>query len=787
MDPSREVDQTDSAGQPEPSEAVIENVNEESATHDHEDATTIQTASPAHTQDRTTQPKDDSHSQRASSFRVQRFADRQTLSGWFPQIDNDEKNNWRIWLSRRSRALMVQIGIIGLILMTNFGLTIFAVASYGSSNGVGLIYQGDCSNVKKLDQWLHLLINLLGTGMLSASNYCMQLQAAPTRANVDAAHAAKKWLDIGIPILRNLRYLSNWRRASWALLALSSIPVHLIYNSAVFQSLSSHNYTVAVIKDSFLANSTWSLTTAEANRAGDWGWNDTRVNPTNLDYEQIIRGMQQNASSYQEMNVSDCFALYDDYWQPQGNVLVLVKNQSVQTPPDDSLLMYVSIVPRSDDWGKNMWALGNGTGRFIAQSPPKPVTVWYLGPKHYEVARCLVQPPNELHTKCRFEYSPPIMFTICIMNFIKAFIMICIWYLRKWQDRKQHRKAKEVLYTLGDAVASFMRDPCEQTKDLGLSTKSDFLTTRKWKDRLVKQTPVILKETTNREAKEFSPTAKQWRSAASLKRWVILLCMCLLVIVIAAILLSMSFVSLRHRRFGVSIPELWDLGFGALTPYTYLVLNLPQRDPVGLITNVLLANLPQLVLSIVYIMYNTMLSTFLVQREFSRMYNPEFRKPLRVSEPVGIQSSSYFVSLPLRYGIPLYASSGVIHWLISQSLFLARIRAISADGSDDEANSFSTCGYSPIAVFIAMLAGLVIIVFIVAIGFRRYDGTMRMVSTNSLAISAACHVLEEDRASGYLLPVQWGAIQMTGGEGKCAFTTAAADTVKVPQQGLRYK
>lgn len=266
----------------------------------------------------------------------------------------------------------------------------------------------------------------------------------------------------------------------------------------------------------------------------------------------------------------------------------------------------------------------------------------------------------------------------------------------------------------------------------------------------------------------------------------------------------MSFVSLRHRRFGVSIPELWDLGFGALTPYTYLVLNLPQRDPVGLITNVLLANLPQLVLSIVYIMYNTMLSTFLVQREFSRMYNPEFRKPLRVSEPVGIQRSSYFVSLPLRYGIPLYASSGVMHWLISQSLFLARIRAISADGSDDEANSFSTCGYSPIAVFIgelgvsvenfhgltrtaAMLAGLVIIVFIVAIGFRRYDGTMRMVSTNSLAISAACHVLDEDRSSGYLLPVQWGAIQMTGGEGKCAFTTAAADTVKVPQQGLRYK
>ena len=123
---------------------------------------------------------------------------------------------------------MVQIGIIGFILMTNLGVTIFAVRSYGSHNGVGLIYEGNCSAVKQLDQWLHLLINLLGTGMLSASNYGMQLQAAPTRENVDKAHGNGKWLDIGIPSPRNLKYLSSWRRVSWALLALTSIPIHLM-------------------------------------------------------------------------------------------------------------------------------------------------------------------------------------------------------------------------------------------------------------------------------------------------------------------------------------------------------------------------------------------------------------------------------------------------------------------------------------------------------------------------------------------------------------------------------
>lgn len=64
---------------------------------------------------------------------------------------------------------------------------------------------------------------------------------------------------------------------------------------------------------------------------------------------------------------------------------------------------------------------------------------------------------------------------------------------------------------------------------------------------------------------------------------------------------------------------------------------------------------------------------------------------------------------------------------------------------------------------------------------------MRMVSTNSLAISAACHVLKEDREGGYLLPVQWGVLKMTGQIGKCSFTTAAADTVKLPEVGSTYK
>ena len=173
----------------------------------------------------------------------------------------------------------------------------------------------------------------------------------------------------------------------------------------------------------------------------------------------------------------------------------------------------------------------------------------------------------------------------------------------------------------------------------------------------------------------------------------------MLVLAIASGLLILSVVSLSTRNISRHLSDLWHLGFGALTPWTFIYIGLPHDDPAGLISNVLMANLPQFILSVLYLFYNGMISTFLVQREFGRM--KIVRKPLRVSEPLGIQRGSYFISLPLRYGIPLYTTSAIMHWLISQSLFLARITAFFPNGDVDVDSSFSTCGYSPIALFVS--------------------------------------------------------------------------------------
>ena len=265
--------------------------------------------------------------------------------------------------------------------------------------------------------------------------------------------------------------------------------------------------------------SPWSLSTAEANRWGDPAWAEWRVNPPGLDYHSIIQDIQYSVTnnSYVERDISACFDLYNDYWTPQGNAVILVANESVQLPADDSLLMYVSIIPRSDNWAKNMWAVGNGTGNFVATSPEVPVTTWYLGPQRYKVSRCLVQPPDNIQARCRWEYCPPIMITICILNLMKSCVMSLIWGLRLWQRKLKHGSDKEVLSTLGDAISSFMRKPEDKTKNMCLATKDDFILRRTLKNRMIKPNLEL-----NIAPRPWAETRSRWMKSASWSRWFVL-------------------------------------------------------------------------------------------------------------------------------------------------------------------------------------------------------------------------------------------------------------------------
>jgi hypothetical protein len=114
-----------------------------------------------------------------------------------------------------------------IVFLINFVFTVWGLSTYSTNKGA-LMDGRDCDDIKKINTGLHVVINVFSTILLSGSNYCMQCLSAPTREDIDGAHAKGKWLDIGIPSFRNLAHISRKRLCLWLLLGASSLPLHLL-------------------------------------------------------------------------------------------------------------------------------------------------------------------------------------------------------------------------------------------------------------------------------------------------------------------------------------------------------------------------------------------------------------------------------------------------------------------------------------------------------------------------------------------------------------------------------
>jgi hypothetical protein len=90
------------------------------------------------------------------------------------------------------------------------------------------IFFGSCETAETIGTVLHVLINGLSTSMLAASNVCMQMLLSPTRSEIDKMHRQCKWLHIGYSSFGNFRHVTVDRRMAWVLLAVSSVPLHLL-------------------------------------------------------------------------------------------------------------------------------------------------------------------------------------------------------------------------------------------------------------------------------------------------------------------------------------------------------------------------------------------------------------------------------------------------------------------------------------------------------------------------------------------------------------------------------
>ncbi len=191
--------------------------------------------------------------------------------------------------------------------------------------------------------------------------------------------------------------------------------------------------------------------------------------------------------------------------------------------------------------------------------------------------------------------------------------------------------------------------------------------------------------------------------------------------------------------------EIWSIGLGEVS--TQSLLSSGRYWPSSLVFNTILANLPQLIFSMLYFASNSLVTAMTLADEWSR-YSTQ-RKGLRVStRPMRSQRSSYFLSLPYRHAIPLIILSTLLHWLISQSLFLVGIQAYSATLERDPESDITSCGYSPVAIVSAILVGVVMLSCLIGLSRRRFKSGMPVAGSCSLAIAAACHPNPNPMESG---------------------------------------
>lgn len=316
---------------------------------------------------------------------------------------------------------------------------------------------------------------------------------------------------------------------------------------------------------------------------------------------------------------------------------------------------------------------------------------------------CLSKPIEE---HCRLQLSLIIMCIVMFCNFMKALSMYLIL---------RHQKSPP-LVTLGYAIKSFLQDKDLTTENMCLADKYTFATN--W----------------DMSTSKNLGKSHRWVSSASWRRWLTCNILCISTLIVAGVLLGIGLrnPSLQSR----SISHLWSLGFGAVTPESLVNWNEPGSG--GLLLTVLVADSPQALLSFLFLDYNDLYTCMLMANEWS-----DYAKPLRVTNPVGDQRSTYRLQLPYKYGIPSTVLSGTLHWLVSQSLFLARVAAFDGAEEDTE-NSIFTIRYSCVSIITVIILGAIVVALGILNGFRKFRPGMPLVGSCSAAISAACHQPRED-------------------------------------------
>ncbi|KAE8321014.1 hypothetical protein BDV39DRAFT_197984 [Aspergillus sergii] len=688
--------------------------------------------------------------------------------------------------------------LVGICLGLNVAATIYVRVTYPpSSDNLGLIQESDCDHIHSVDSRLHYALNVVATVLVSASNYNMQCLTSPTRAEVDQAHAQRKWLDIGVHSIRNLSFIGRAKLALWLALLVSTLPLHLLWNSAVVMTTTFNDYSGLVVTENFLESRSDIGLDCTSQAMKEYRSSNMSSYVTCWLFDQA----RNNRSSLTQMEPSRCISTYQAGLEGRSfNMLAVTKqsdalNQSTTFPPPGNttlpVLAYFHPLDYPDQieqWCSGMcqrWGQGNNSTKFCfdenwdeasvpfacqehkvngtdwepnalsqtsswmchpdailygqcsGSAATRNATKWTILPEHYEIDHCLVTDAS--HT-CQLLYSPIILYIAIACNAIKfSSILLCLLVSRE-----------PTLATIGDALDSFLRSPDMASKGQCLRSKMD--------DMIFPDPDDI-----------GSAQAQRWQHGEGL-------------------------VFLFKGINLVGAQNAFTMGFGALSLNAIVnTSGYKGGTAASIVTTSIVANLPQLLLSGLYFMYNAVLTGMASAYEWSMFAYQQ--TTLRVTLPWGSQRETYWLQLPWRYSLPLLACSTVIHWLISQSIFLINLKIYQPNNelltrpnthfpSASDSGVITACGYSPLAIITAIAVAILMFAVLTTVSTFKLKPDIPVVGSCSVAISAACHPPEEDSdVAGK--PLSWGAVRHQEGDrpGHCCLTS---QTVEKPRYDELY-
>ncbi|KAG0635401.1 hypothetical protein HOY80DRAFT_1093571 [Tuber brumale] len=492
-------------------------------------------------------------------------------------------------------------------------------------------------------------------------------------------------------------------------------------------------------------------------------------------FSRVLEGYNTSPQGYEDLTPRDCAKLYNtDFMSSHRNLFLITKHSSNATHNNTllniNLVLVDAISPSS--WmcdydlappGGIYYWIGhtcNPSDLVSNVTSGVPWRVRLSTGSEVEISGCKSEmtPKPE---KCKVQFSLGIMIAVICCNFVKACSMIMAVV----------KSREPTLVTLGDAVDSFLRIPDPTT--IGMCFADRRFVRREWKSG----------GTGPRQWKQRG--AQRWGASISKTRWITCNFFCLITIIVAGVLLRIGIVN-NEKYWGTDIKSIkilrkgqnrWAAGFGKVKGGSTIAIHFRNISQA-----ILVANLPQTILSFLYLTYNSLFTCMLSSHEWSLFGH--HHRTLPVTSPLPGQRSTYRLQIPYIYAIPLMTLSGLLHWLTSQSLFFARVEIWDPLGRTTPV-AISTVGYSCIAIIFVLTLGILALLTAVGMGYRQSAAETTTVGSCSAAISAPCHSCEH---SDMIIrkKVRWGDVGIVQNLGARHLTFSSEEGVGKPIFGEVY-